>query len=539
MSFFAIWKKLKSLSLTRQLIFGVSLSVFLGVALFLLFRLGTKDMTLLYRDLDLRDSSSIVSKLQGMGGSYKVRGGVSDIEVVSEEAPQIRMKLAEAGLPNGGVVGYDIFDKTDVLGTTTFIQNVNLLRALEGELSRTIQTLKDVASARVHIVIPKRELFVRDQQKPSAAVVVKISGGRKLASAQVHSIRYLLSSSVPGLRVESVSVLNDQGVLLALSTDKENSHMPVAAEEMRVVYETRLVCMTESLLERSVGEGRVRAEVSAGINMDRITEHSEKFDGDNPVVHSVQSTTDTNRSSSKEVEGASSIQTELPNMEQKTSGVGGSASESQKSEDTTNYEISKVVKTAVKEMEGIKRLSVAVLIDGRYVKDATGQKVYQKRSIKEMKEITCLTKAIIGYQKDRGDVVDVVNLKFTQNSLEGDVSHTSSHQVLSPKQNYKLFEMGILGLVALGFLIFGLRPFVNSMRGYKKEGRALGDAQMKAPQGHNFLLLSMMLKVAENIKIRELGAETLINSTKKGGFSLQKRRSWSVQKVQPLPYVFG
>jgi flagellar M-ring protein FliF len=457
-------------SLLQKVLMGCG--VLGGVALLLMGLLYSWQgpMALLYKDVDLRDSSSIVSKLQSIGVRYEVRDGGTGIYVCEEEVPRIRMQLAEAGIPESGTVGYEIFDKTDVLGTTSFVQNVNLLRALEGELARTIQTIHGVGGVRVHIVLPKRALFSKEQQKPTAAVVIKMRGNRRLGNDQVQAVRYLLASSVPGLNSENVSVLNDRGVLLATGEEKA-AGVPTAAEEMRVVYETRLARMVESLLEKSLGPGKVRAEVTVEVNLDRVTQQSESYDPDSQVARSTQSINDVSRSSSQNDNAATSVQTQLPNMTQQQSGGDVSSNESKKSEDTTNYEISKVVTTAVKEIGGIKRLSVAVLVDGTHEQDAKGEDTYTPRTPEEMRELERLTKAIVGFQATRGDTVDVVNLKFSKFS-ESEFSEPSQNHFwnLGTWNLYHLLLLVLLFGLLLGGILIG-RRFLSLMK--RVDGRSI------------------------------------------------------------------
>ena len=459
MDFDLILKKLKELGPTRLLVFAASALGFISLLFFFFFRFGQPDMSLLYRDLDPQESVKVLDNLQSQGINFEVKGG--SLYVPTGQILRARMSLAEIGVSPGSAIGYEIFDKSDALGTTSFVQNVNLVRALEGELARTIQTIQSVNQARVHIVMPERKIFSKEKRKPSAAVVIRMRAMSTLSDEQVRAIRYLVSSSVPELQVDGVSVLNDRGILLASDSDKEGHDASKAAEEMRVVYETRLGRMVESLLEQSLGIGSVRAEVSAELDYNAVTEQSETFNPDGQVVRSQQNVSD-NSQSKNAGDQATGVQQEMPNVQQNQSAGKGASSESNKTEETTNYEISKTVRTAVRGLGGVKRLSVAVVIDGIHTKNEQGEETYKERSKEEMDKYKRLIQAAVGYQQDRGDVVDVENLKFQRSidELNGERSWLPS---LSEENVMRLLELSLLGVFALVLFFFGVRPYLREM----------------------------------------------------------------------------
>ena len=252
-------------------------------------RLTQPPMTILYGDLDPKDAGQIVSRLETMAVPYELRAGGTQIFVPSDKALRLRMAMAEDGLPNGGSVGYEVFDRSDTLGSTRTMQNINLLRALEGELERTIQSLSKINSARVHLVMPKRNLFARDKQESSASIVLGMVGGNRLNKSQVMAIRNLVASAVPGLKATQVSIVDNRGNLLARGGEEDEEGMASAwSQDFRIAYETRLTKAIEELLEQTLGVGKVRAQVTAEINFDRITTNSEIYDPDGQVVRSSQ-----------------------------------------------------------------------------------------------------------------------------------------------------------------------------------------------------------------------------------------------------------
>lgn len=241
--------------------------VTIGLIMFFIFittRLATPNMSLLYADLDAADSSRIANELSSAGVPFEISPDGSRVLVPTEKVGQIRMTMASQGLPGGGSVGYEIFDREQALGTSSFVQNINRVRALEGELARTIGSLTPVKGARVHLVLPKRELFSREQQEPSASIIVKMAGAKRLDRNQVLAIQHLVSTAVSDLKPARISVIDDRGTLLARGADDDGAQFAgMTADEHRNSIEARLRRELELLLEPTVGIGNVRAEVRA------------------------------------------------------------------------------------------------------------------------------------------------------------------------------------------------------------------------------------------------------------------------------------
>src|SRR5271167_1001703 len=259
---------------------------------FVIMRVTTPQMTTLFTDLSVEDSSSIIKDLDRQGIPYEMRNEGSVIMVPKDKVTRLRMKLAEGGLPKGGGVGYEIFDKSDALGTTSFVQNINSLRALEGELARTIQGLDHVEAARVHLVMPERPLFSRDKIDPSASIVLKVRGS--LDPAQVRAIRHLVATAVNGLRPQRVSIVDEQGTLLADGAADDGSGGDVSADERQAAFEKHMREQIESIVSSVVGPGHSRVQVNADFDFNRITQTSDKFDPDGRVIRSSQTREETN-----------------------------------------------------------------------------------------------------------------------------------------------------------------------------------------------------------------------------------------------------
>ena len=234
-------------------------------------------MQLLYGGLDTSDSNKIVGELGTMGVTYELRKGGTEIYVPTNDANRALLNLADKGLPGGGTIGYEIFDKRESLGVTNFMQNVNLVRAMEGELAQTIQTISSVRTARVHLVMPKRELFSRRKQEPSASVVLGMKGSTRLTSEQVSAVQHLVATAVPSLTPNRISVVDNKGKLLAGGFDEADSASAIGrkADERRRNLENHLSQVIEELLERTTGFGKVRAEVTVEMDFDRISTKEE------------------------------------------------------------------------------------------------------------------------------------------------------------------------------------------------------------------------------------------------------------------------
>jgi flagellar M-ring protein FliF len=452
---------MRNLGTVRLIAMG---GVAVGLIVFFIFlstRLSGDDMTLLYGNLEPGDSSRIVAKLQSMGVPYELAGNGQEINVPSEDALRLRVQMAEEGLAGGGTVGYEIFDRSESLGTTNFVQNINLVRALEGELARTIRAIQQVQDARVHIVLPKREVFSRRTQPASASVVVKTRGNERLGKSQVLAIQQIVSASVPGLDPEHISVIDHRGRLLARAGSGEDNGEIIASEneEFTRDFERRTVATIEELLEQSVGIGKIRAQVTAEFDFDRITTSTESFDPEGQVVRSTQTVEEEAQSSDTDSQANVSVANNLPDGGTPAAGASGTASTSSRTEETVNYEITKTVKSHVRETGTVRRLSVAVLVDGVSGTDEDGNPTWQPRGEEELKKLETLVKSAIGYDEERGDTVQVVNMRFTAaDNLELD--DVSPLLGLTKGDYFRIAEIFVLAIVGILVILLVVRPLV-------------------------------------------------------------------------------
>ena len=435
----------------------------LGFFIFLSSRLSTGGMALLYGDLDPQDSGQIIQTLQSKNIPYDIKAGGKQIFVPGDQVLQLRVSLAESGLPGGGSVGYEIFDNNQGIGTTNFVQNINLVRALEGELARTIGAMRNVRGARVHLVMPRRELFSREKQEASASVVLQVQGSSRLNNEQVQAIQHLIAAAVPSMDPQKISVLDDRGQLLARGNGDSTSAAAGTADEMRVGFENRMRQAIIELLERTVGLNRVRAEINAEIDYDRVVENAEIFDPDSQVARSTQTVQENENSSENDDQDTVTVQNNLPETEATAAGTGTSAaSQVSRTEETVNFEITKTIRNRVKESGQIKRLSVAVLVDGKYIENDDGDKVWQPRAADELAQLETLVKSAVGFNEQRGDSVEIVNMQFVKlEPLEFDDG--SLFLGISKEEFMQLAEILVLAVVGLLVILLVVRPVLTRL----------------------------------------------------------------------------
>ncbi|HEX2114573.1 MAG TPA: flagellar basal-body MS-ring/collar protein FliF [Alphaproteobacteria bacterium] len=456
---------------------AVVAAALIGSFAFFASRINQPPMGLLFSELSAQDSGQIVAKLEAQNVPYELRAGGSQIFVPSDRVLRLRMSFAEQGVPRGGMVGYEIFDRGDTIGATNFVQTLNHVRALEGELSRTIASLGPISNARVHLVIPRRDLFSRERQEPTASVVLRLREAGSLPRIQVNAIQHLVASSVAGLKPARVSVIDDRGNLLARGqAEGEDSPMSTAvtADERRRSYEQRLARTIEELLERSVGAGKVRAEVTAEMDFDRIITNTESFDPDGQVVRSTQTVTESSDAKESSSTGAVSVTANLPEGDS-SSQPGQNSNRTSRSEETVNYEITKTVKNHIREAGAVRRLSVAVLVDGATTVNSDGTRTYAPRSAEELERLTALAKSAIGFNQQRGDTIELANLAFA--GVEPlDPGAPAPLLNLSRSEYFQI--AWILVSVILGILVvlFFLRPIASGFYQVATADAAAGGA---------------------------------------------------------------
>ena len=446
----------------------------LGFFAFLIMRASTPQMAPLYTGLSLEDSSSIVEELQKQGVVNEIRGDGDTILVPREQITAIRMSLAQNGLPTRGQVGYEIFDQQNTLGATSFVQNINNVRALEGELARTITSLARIKTARVHLVLPERALFSRDKKDPTASIVLSVRG--ELSSGEVRAIQHLVSSAIEGLTPNHVSIVDDTGNLLAAGAGNGDEATVLAgeAEERTVGVENRLRQRIEDLLANIVGDGRARVQVSAELDLTRMTRTAKTFDPESQVIRSTQTKEMANSSNAPGANGQVSASTQLPGAGTDASSSSAQTEEGSTTEEVTNYEISEINQTEMTDPGAVKRLSVAVVVDGTYTTDASGNSAYTPRDQATLDQIQALVRSTIGFDETRGDQITIANLQFA-NGPTAPVLGTEGPGLFDFTRDDLVSgaQMLVTLLIALALVFFIMRPLLKRVLAPEQQPLAL------------------------------------------------------------------
>ncbi len=395
----------------------------------------------LFSNLSNEDASNIVTKLNEKKIPYKLSATGNAVSVPAEQVTQLRLELAASGLPQGGGVGFEIFDQK-TLGATEFEQQLNYRRALQGELSRTINGLDEIQSSRVHIALPKDSLFTDLQKKPTASVTLRLKSGKSLKPAQIEGIVHLVSSSIEGMNPADVMVVDSKGnILSSKQNDTKLSKLTAQQIDYQRGLEKDLSARIQSMLENVVGQGKAVVRVTAELDF-RITEKTEE--SYNPEMQVVRST---QKNSEKEnaVSAAGAV-SDNPKKE--------------KLDEIINYEINKVVSKTVMPVGETKKLSIAVLVDGKYKKNEKNEEVYQALDKKEIESLEDLVRKSAGFNAQRGDQVVVTNMPFRKADAEEAESVTIKQTVetVSPILKY----VGIFGLIAF-IVLFVLRPMLQNI----------------------------------------------------------------------------
>jgi flagellar M-ring protein FliF len=461
----------------RKLVLAVSLAASIALIVGLLLWSRTPEYRVLFSNLSERDGGAVIAALQQMNVPYRTEVGGA-ILVPADQVYDLRFRLAGQGLPRGGAVGFELMD-TAKLGMTQFQEQVAYQRGLEGELARTIQSLGPVEAARVHLAIPKPSVFVREQQKPSASVMVSLYTGRSLDPAQVNAIVHLVSSSVPNLSPASVTVVDQAGNLLTGRTESALAQGLNAAQldylrQVEDYYARRI----EAIVAPIVGEGNVRAEVRADLDFSHSEYTSETFKPnptpDAQAVRSQQTVEDssTGGAAAAGVPGAYSNQPPGPASAPLTApaganagptgGQGGGAVASSRRESTVNFELDKTIRHVKEPLGRIKRLSVAVVVNYRHVAGEGGQAEARPLSPEELTKVNGLVREAVGYNQDRGDTVNVVNAAFTEVKTE-----EVSMPVWKDPETLAMAKELLKNLLVFGlafYLVFGvLRPLLRDL----------------------------------------------------------------------------
>ena len=470
-----------NLSLGKKITLMTLILGSLAAFFFLMNWSGKSEFQPLYVQLDPEDGSAILSKLREQKIDYRIASNGSTVLIPEEHIYETRMQLAAEGLPRGSAVGFEIFDNTK-LGMTAFAQNVNYQRALQGELSRTINQISEIESSRVHIVMTEKSLFVEDEEPATASVVLKLRSGKWLNQNQVDGILYLVSSSVARLSPENVTIVDGKGKLLAGVKDP-SSFGSLSSDQLdhQDRVEKALENRVRTMLELALGENKAIVRLSGSFDFKKQERTEEHYLPDNKVVRSEQELKETSVDPGTTPQGIPGIRSNLPGdsaaIEQSTFNDSNRAFE--KNDRTVNYEIGKVISHIKEPVGEMTRVSVAVLVDGTYkrIEKAGGEIEWQyvARTAEEMKKFDSIVKRAVNFDKARGDQVDIVNIPFETAKLAAkDTEVVVEEGWLDLLKKYQPYlKYGFLSFFLFLSFMFFVKPLVRWLTEY-----SFGDMQM-------------------------------------------------------------
>ncbi len=440
---------------------------------------------ILFTNLPDKEGGAVVQSLEQMKIPYKLDAGM--VSVPADKIYDVRLKLAAQGLPKAANVGFELIDNQK-FGVSQFAEQVNYQRAVEGELVRSIESISSVEKARVHLATPKQTVFLRDQQKPSASIVLTLHPGRSLDGGQIAGIIHLVSSSIPGLPVSNVTLVDQDGNLLSRSADLMNKG---SLDQRQLQYvnlvERGFVDRLETILAPIVGKGNVRAEVTAQLDFSEVEQTSETFKPNSPpnaaAIRSQQSMEQNGRSAEDAamgVPGALSNQppgaATAPITALVASGASSAAStgtSNMRKEGTTNFEVDKTIQHVRQSVGTVKRLSAAVVLNYKAGKDKDGKLSYVPFTPAEMTQINNLVREAIGFNKERGDSVNVVNAAFAE-SIPLEEKPLQDRALTYVQNNGPDVLKALVILVAVFYLLFFIvRPLMKDITRSREEARTM------------------------------------------------------------------
>jgi flagellar M-ring protein FliF len=429
----------------------------------LFFWAGNTTYSNLMSNLTPEDANKIIKVLRDKRIPFRVDPSGKNIMVPPESVDQLRLELATNGMPESSVVGYEVFDKTS-LGTTSAVQKINQKRALEGELTRTVNSIRGVVHSRVHLAMPSKSTFVEDQKKSTASVVLDLEPGTVLTDKQIYGIGNLVAKAVEGMEVADVVIVDSNGRTLS----KNSSDPLAAATASQLDFQTKVEedyqKRIEEILSRVVGEGHVVAKVSADLEFSQVHQTQTTYDADGSAVLSEEKHTDKMNMVRPGPYGVAGANANAPGTPPPSNG--DVKSDTDKAVETVNYKIPQTITQTTKPTGGVKRLSVAVLVDGKQIKTAgkdgaPSQVKNEAWSAEKLKEFEDLVASTVGIDKKRGDILEVRNMEFTHEDFE------ESNRIIAEKDHKayvtNMITYGVIGMTIILFFLFVVRPFVKWM----------------------------------------------------------------------------
>ncbi|MBI3815076.1 MAG: flagellar M-ring protein FliF [Nitrospinae bacterium] len=445
----------------RRVAILAAAGVIMTVLIVMVFWAKNEEFQLLYSNLSSEDASAIVTKLKEKRVPYKISAGGDSIMVPSKEVYELRLQLAGEGLPQGSGVGFEIFDKTS-FGMTEFVQKLNYQRALQGELARTVNQFAEVEQSRVHIVMPEKVLFKEDQKKPTASVILKLKAGKRLKENQVQGIVHLVASAVEGLDASDITVVDMHGNILSGGRDASPSaKLTTSQMEYQQNLEKTLESRVQTMLEDVLGRNKAIVRVTTDMDFSQVERMEENYDPDSQVARSEQRTEESSHGAGLP-SGIPGVQSNIPGA-MPTMQTAGTPPRAQKTSETINYEINKVVRKIIEPVSKLKRLSVAVMVDGSY-EDTKGEKgeegrKYIPRNQEDMKKYEDIVKTAVGFNQERGDKVEVTNIPFEAIDI---MAEKREMQAEARRQFWlSVIKYSLIGVVAALSFIFVIRPLLQ------------------------------------------------------------------------------
>ncbi len=442
--------------LSRKIALAAVTAVTIGLFALIIVQARTADYQLLYGNLAESDASAVVDWLKGQNVPFQLANNGHNILIPVKNVYETRLSLAAMGLPQGGGVGFEIFDKQS-FALTDFVQKVNYSRALQGELSRTIASLGPVETARVHLALPEKRLFKDQQKQATASVIIKLAPGKRLSDAQVEGIVHLVSSSIEGLDPGQVTVIDQNGNVLSRSGEKGSTgNLSPDLLEFQSQVEKRLEDRAQALLDKSLGAKNAMVRVSAKLDFAKTEKTEEKFDPEEPVIRSEQLSDE--KSGSEITGGVPGVQS---NLEGNNNQAAGASPPSSRSQRTTNYEISKVVSKTINPVGTVSKLSVSVLVADKVIPAKDKEPIKNEpRSQAELKALETMVASALGLDTSRGDKIEVTSMPFLTSTESGDGEGMTDNRFY---QYMPFIRYGLLVLGGILLYFFLIRPLMKTL----------------------------------------------------------------------------
>ncbi len=477
-----VLENLRGLGTRRLILLGGIGAAVVAAIVAMSIMMSQAKMTVLYSELSNAEVTRMGRAIQEMGIAFDVQQDGTAILVAPEDAPRARMALAERGLPSNGKSGYELFDEQGALGLTSFMQRVTKTRALEGELARTIQTMDSVRAARVHIVMPDREAFSRTAPTPTASVIIRTADHQQLPQEKATAVQRLVAASVPNLEPSNVTVLDTAGNILAAEADG-SSPLLSRVSDIKAQTETRMIGAVEELLTPYLGLGNFRVMATADIDRDREVVAEEIFDPDSQIERSRRNMSETDSSTDRSFEPPVTVEQNLPAEEVDNGPESQSSTQSTRTEETINYELSTIRRERISEGGDIERLSVAVLVNGVATTNEAGEAVYRPRTEEELAVIANVVRTAVGFDEDRGDVVTVENVEFLNVGKDIEAVGPPGVSEVVLRNLGTIIQSAVL-LIVVGLLVlFGLRPLLSRLLASAKDKAQAGPPALADQSG--------------------------------------------------------